>query len=142
MASPVRSLADFVSIYVERLKAKDIDGLGDLYAPGAVLSSARGQDDAFWAVGRDAIKDYLAVALRAYTVIEETPPTEDFDVWDGVLAWRRGVFTCVFADGAGTPDRLSVEAVEVLMLSPAEGWQYVADLSRAQPVTRPSTGPV
>ena len=131
MTAIVESLEDFFPTYLDRLLAKDIEGLGALYSEGASLSSTRGPDGAFWAVGRDAIKDYLAAMARLYDVVSETPPTAAYQVRDDSLAWRHGCFTAFLTGRDEGPVRkVSVEAFEVLILSPVEGWQYLVDQSR------------
>jgi hypothetical protein len=138
MTAIVESLEDFFPTYLKRLQTKDIEGLGALYSEGASLSSNRGPAGAFWVVGRDAIKEYLCKMLRIYDVVSETPVRAAYQIRNDTVAWRHGVFDAVFEEKhEGPVHKVSVEAFEVLILSPAEGWQYLVDQSCDVQVTTP-----
>lgn len=133
---PVESLQDFFPTYLALLEAGDAAGLGMLYTKDAVLTSSGGPGGTTWAVGRDEIVATLAAALAQFTVDTETPPDRPYDLRGASLAARLGTFTSTFTPKAGGPaTEMTVEAFEVLALSPVEGWQYLADQSRAVSVT-------
>lgn len=129
------NLADFFPTYLALLKAGDAEGLGMLYTERAVLTSSGGPEGTSWAVGRSAIVASLASALQSYRVDDETPPSTPWDQ-RGDLAARLGTFISTVTPRAGGPSAtLTVEAFEVLRLSPTAGWQYLADQSRVVSIT-------
>lgn len=136
MSTPVTNLAEFFPSYLELLQAGDADGLGLLYTEQAVLTSSGGPAGTSWAVGRAAIVASLTEALQSYRVEDETEPTTPFDRRGDGLAARLGTFVATVTQRAGGPSaRLTVEAFEVLALSPTAGWQYLADHSRVVSIT-------
>lgn len=131
-------LADFFPTYLALLEAGDADGLGMLYTEHAVLTSSGGPIGTSWAVGRAAIVANLASALQSYRVDNETQPTTPYDRRGDNLAARLGTFVSIIRPRAGGPSAtLTVEAFEVLALSPTDGWQYLADQSRVVSITTP-----
>ena len=136
MTFPVKSLDQFSSTYLAFLQAGDAQALGALYAEGAVLTSIGGPDGNTWAVGRHQIVAALREALTNYTVLTESPPSAAYELRGTNLAARYGRFTSTIQPKAGGPAvQLSVDAFEVLRLSPIEGWQYLADQSQVLPPT-------
>lgn len=136
MITPVRSLDDFFPTYLGLLEAGDAVGLGDLYTEHAVLTSFGGPEGTSWSVGRTEIVAGLAAALAHYRVVIETPPSTPWDVRDGTSAARLGIFTSTVEPRAGgDPVVMTVQAFEVLRLSPTGGWQYLSDASQVLSVT-------
>lgn len=136
MTTPVTSLADFFPTYLALLEAGDAAGLGTLYTEHAVLTSSGGPAGTSWAVGRSAIEASLAAALKDYRVVNETEPTTPYEQRGAALAARLGTFVSTVTPRAGGPGAmLTVEAFEVLALSPTAGWQYLADQSRVVSIT-------
>jgi len=135
---PVRSLDDFFPTYLALLEAGDADGLGLLYAEQAVLTSFGGPQGTSWSVGRDQIVAGLAAALKDFEVVIEVPSTVPYDLRGGTLAGRLGTFESTIRPRAGGPEaQLTVQAFEVLALSPTDGWQYLSDQSQVLKVTTP-----
>lgn len=135
MTPPVRSLDDFFPTYLALLEAGDADGLGLLYAERGVLTSSGGPEGTTWSVGRDEIVAGLAAALEDFEVVVEVPSTEPYEI-RGDLAGRLGTFESTIRPRAGGPEtRLTVQAFEILALSPTAGWQYLSDQSRVLAVT-------
>jgi hypothetical protein len=133
---PVTDLDDFVPTSLALLEAADADGLGALYAEDAVLTSSGGPAGTSWAVGRAAIVANLAAALQTYRVDHETAPTTPYERRGDHLAARLGTFVSTVSPRSGGPGAtLTVEAFEVLALSPSAGWQYLADQSRVVSIT-------
>jgi len=117
VTTPVRSLEDFFPTYLALLEAGDADGLGLLYAEQAVLTSFGGPQGTTWSVGRERI-------------------VAPYDLRGGTLAGRLGTFESMIRPRAGGPEtRLTVQAFEVLALSPTEGWQYLSDQSQVLTIT-------
>ena len=136
MVTPVRSLDDFFPTYLQLLEAGDAAGLGELYTEHAVLTSYGGPEGTSWSVGRTEIVAGLAAALADYRVLIETPSTAAWDVRDGVRAARLGTFTSTIEPRAGGDQVvMTVQAFEVLELSPTAGWQYLSDASQVLTVT-------
>lgn len=136
MTTPVRSLDDFFPTYLALLVAGDAAGLGQLYAERAVLTSFGGPQGTTWSVGRDEIVAGLAAALKDFEVVSEEPSTVPYDVRGGTLAGRLGIFESTIRPRAGGPEmQLTVQAFEVLALSPTAGWQYLSDQSQVLKVT-------
>lgn len=132
----MRSLDDFFPTYLALLEAGDADGLGLLYAEQAVLTSFGGPQGTTWSVGRDAIVAGLAAALQDFQIVTEVPSPTPYDVRGGTLAGRLGTFESTIRPRAGGSEtRLTVQAFEVLALSPTEGWQYLSDQSQVLTIT-------
>ena len=138
MTTPVWSLDDFFPTYLALLEAGDADGLGLLYAEQAVLTSFGGPQGTSWSVGRDEIVDGLSSALKDFEVVIEVPSTVPYELRGGTLAGRLGTFESTIRPRAGGPEaQLTVQAFEVLALSPTDGWQYLSDQSQVLKVTTP-----
>ncbi|HEY5820517.1 MAG TPA: nuclear transport factor 2 family protein [Propionibacteriaceae bacterium] len=136
MPAPVTSLSDFFPTYLARLEAGDTEALGLLYAENAVLTSVGGPQGDEWCVGRDQIVASLAAALKRFTIVTETPPTSAYELRGNTLAARFGTFSSTAEPKAGGPSlHLTVDAIEVLALSPTDGWRYLADQSRVTSIT-------
>lgn len=136
MTTPVRSLDDFFPTYLALLQAGDADGLGLLYADQAVLTSSGGPQGTTWSVGREQVVAGLAAALKDFQVVTEVPSTTPYDVRGDTLAARLGTFESTIRPRAGGPEtQLTVQAFEVLALSPTEGWQYLSDQSQVLTIT-------
>ena len=109
-----------------------------MYAEQAVLTSFGGPQGTSWSVGRDQIVAGLAAALKDFEVVIEVPSTVPYDLRGGTLAGRLGTFESTIRPRAGGPEaQLTVQAFEVLALSPTEGWQYLSDQSQVLKVTTP-----
>jgi len=136
VTTPVRSLEDFFPTYLALLEAGDADGLGLLYAEQAVLTSFGGPQGTTWSVGRERIVAGLAAALKDFRIVTEVQSTTPYDLRGGTLAGRLGTFESMIRPRAGGPEtRLTVQAFEVLALSPTEGWQYLSDQSQVLTIT-------
>ena len=136
VTTPVRSLDDFFPTYLALLQAGDADGLGLLYADEAVLTSFGGPQGTTWSVGRAQIVAGLAAALKDFEVVTEVPSTTPYDLRGDNLAARLGTFESTIRPRAGGPEtQLTVQAFEVLALSPTEGWQYLSDQSQVLTIT-------
>jgi hypothetical protein len=136
VTTPVRSLDDFFPTYLALLEAADVDGLGLLYAEQAVLTSFGGPEGTTWSVGRDEIVAGLAAALKDFEIVVEVPSSVPYEVRGGTLAGRLGTFESTIRPRAGGPEtQLTVQAFEVLALSPTAGWQYLSDQSQVLKVT-------
>ena len=132
----MRSLEDFFPTYLALLEAGDADGLGLLYAERAVLTSFGGPQGTTWSVGRERIVAGLAAALKDFRIVTEVQSTTPYDLRGGTLAGRLGTFESMIRPRAGGPEtRLTVQAFEVLALSPTEGWQYLSDQSQVLTIT-------
>lgn len=138
MTTPVTNLADFFPTYLDLLKGGDADGLGALYSENAVLTSSGGPTGSMWAVGRDEIVAGLAAALENYRVDDERELPSPYERRGGSLAARMVTFVSTITPRSGGPSAtLTVEAFEVLALSPTAGWQYLTDQARVLSVTTP-----
>ncbi|HEY5785030.1 MAG TPA: hypothetical protein VIT65_09660 [Microlunatus sp.] len=136
MTTPVRSLDDFFPTYLALLQAGDADGLGLLYAEEAVFTSIGGPQGDSWSVGRAQIVAGLAEGLRDFQVVAETPPMTPFDIRGGTLAARLGIFEAKVRPRTGGAEiQLTVQAFEVLTLSPTAGWQYLSDQTQVLEIT-------
>jgi hypothetical protein len=133
---PVRSLDDFFPTYLALLESGDAEGLGLLYTEQAVLTSFGGPEGTTWSVGRNEIVAGLAAALKDFEVVIEVPSSTPYELRGDTLAGRLGTFRSTVRPRAGGPEtQLTVQAFEVLALSPTAGWQYLSDQSQVLAVT-------
>jgi ketosteroid isomerase-like protein len=82
---------DLTRLFVARANAGDVDGLADLYEPGAVMAYPPGQET----VGRAAIREVLAQMVAHVSHFEPEPPLPTVINGDLALTSTRA------ADGTG-----------------------------------------
>jgi hypothetical protein len=134
---PVFGLDEFFATYTALLEAGDAVGLGALYTQAAVVSVSGAPSGDSWAVGRAEIVAQFQATFAAATIDRESKPTHRYERRGDDLAARFGRFRSTVTDkSSGAKLHLVVDSVEILGLSPNEGWQYLADQTHIVSITR------
>lgn len=101
---------DLTRLFVERANAGDVDGLADLYEPGAVMAYPPGSQT----VGRAAIREVFAQMLAHVSHFEPEPPLPTVRNGDLALTSTRA------KDGTGG-------RVQLVRRQPDGSWLRVID---------------
>lgn len=134
MIPPVMQLEEFTPLFHSLLRAEDAEGLGELYADNAILTTTNGPFGDAWVIGRTAIVGMISEALSRYTMVEQSVLNSKIQRRGNDQAARFLTFaSTVRAKEDGNQFTMTVSAVEIFERRP--GWMYVADHSRVVATT-------
>lgn len=135
MIPPVMQLEEFTPLSHSLLRAEDAEGLGELYADNAILTTTDGPFGDAWVIGRTAIVGMISEALSRFSMVRQRVLESNLEHRGDNEAARFLTFdSTVREKESGDQFTMTVAAVEIFERRP--GWKYLADYSRVVATTR------